>query len=346
VFTLLCMVAITAFLCVFLLFKVRTIEVTGDVVYEQSAILEVCDYEIGDNLALLSTKNKERALEEQLPYVEDAEIRRHFPSGLEIHITAAQKTACISSGGQWFAVSGKGKILEALSEPAEGVMEVTGLTLVNPVVGGQVQVEDPPQEESSSSQDDSSSQTESSTQEDSSAQEESRKDVSQTAFFEILQVLDQWDAAGDFVSLDMTDLYHITMNFQNRILFELGSAAGLDYKVDYGLRIIRDKLDENDTGTLDLSLASDLKEAYFQPTNSSLDSSSSTSSSSEGDSGDDTGDSDTSSDDGNSDGNDDGTVTEDDTTSDGTGEETSDDTSDDTVSQDRGGDIPNTIFMG
>ena len=43
VFTLVCMVAITAFLCVFLLFKVRTIEVTGDVVYEQSAILEVCD---------------------------------------------------------------------------------------------------------------------------------------------------------------------------------------------------------------------------------------------------------------------------------------------------------------
>ncbi len=33
-FTLLAMAAVTAFVCVFLLFKVRTIEVTGDQVYD------------------------------------------------------------------------------------------------------------------------------------------------------------------------------------------------------------------------------------------------------------------------------------------------------------------------
>ena len=76
-------------------------------------------------MALLTTDDKDEALEEQLP-VEDAEILRHF-SGLEIHITAAQKTACLSSGGQWFAVSGKGKILEDLSQPAEE-SQVTGVT--------------------------------------------------------------------------------------------------------------------------------------------------------------------------------------------------------------------------
>lgn len=318
VFTLVCMVAITAFLCVFLLFKVRTIEVTGDVVYEQSAILEVCGYEVGDNLALLTTDDKEQALEEQLPYVEDAEILRHFPSGLEIHITAAQKTACISSGGQWFAVSGKGKILEVLSEPAEGIMQVTGVTLTDAKVGGQVQ-----------------------------AQDEDYQEALET----ILTVLNEWNAAGDFVSLDVTDLYNITMNYQNRILFELGSTAGLDYKVDYGIRLVYEELDSNDTGTLDLSLANEVRRAYFTATNSSLESTFSASSSSDGDSGDDTSDSDTSSDDGSGD---DSASTEDSGSADGTdqdtGGDTSDDTgeetSDDTVSQDRGGDIPDTIFTG
>ena len=110
--TLLAMAAVTAFVCVFLLFKVRTIEVTGDQVYDPSAILELCGYQEGDNLALLTTGEQEAALEEQLPYVEDAQILRHFPSGLEIHITAAQQAACVQSGSQWFIISGKGKILE------------------------------------------------------------------------------------------------------------------------------------------------------------------------------------------------------------------------------------------
>ncbi len=320
-FTLVCMVAITAFLCVFLLFKVRTIEITGDMVYEQSAIMEVCGYQEGDNLALLSTKDRERDLEEQLPYVENAQILRHFPSGLEIHITAAKKTACISSGGQWYVVSGKGKILEALSQPAEGVMQVTGLTLADPQVGGQVQVQEAPKEESSTSE------------EGSSSQEEVQTNTAQTAFFEILQVVDQWNAGSEFISLDMTDLYRITMNFQNRILFELGSTSGLDYKVDYGLRLVYEEMDSNDMGTLDLTLSSEAKKAFFEASNSSLDSGSSA------------GGTDSSQEDGTQDGGETGGTDGSDDTSSGdeTGEDTGSD-GDGSSSQDRGGDIPDTIF--
>ena len=89
VFTLLCMVAVTAVMCVFLVFKVRTIQVTGDLVYEESAILDVCGYQVGDNLALLTTAEQEDALESQLPYIEEAQVIRHFPNTLEIHVTAS-----------------------------------------------------------------------------------------------------------------------------------------------------------------------------------------------------------------------------------------------------------------
>lgn len=86
----------------------------------------LCGYQEGDNLALLTTGEQEAALEEQLPYVEDAQILRHFPSSLEIHITAAQQAACVQSGSQWFIISGKGKILEAATQPLEGLCRSQG----------------------------------------------------------------------------------------------------------------------------------------------------------------------------------------------------------------------------
>ena len=205
VFTLLCMVAVTAVMCVFLVFKVRTIQVTGDLVYEESAILDVCGYQVGDNLALLTTAEQEVALESQLPYIEEAQVIRHFPNTLEIHVTAAQKAACVQSGSQWFNVSYSGKILESVAAPEDGVLQVTGLTLTDPAPGAQLQAQD---------------------------------EDYQSAYDTIFAVLEQRGAAGDFVSLDLTDLYNITMNYQDRIQFQLGSTVELAYKINYGLDLV------------------------------------------------------------------------------------------------------------
>ena len=142
VFTLLCMAAVTAFLCVFLLFKVRVIQVTGDMIYQEQDVLNAAGYQEGDNLALLTTSEQEQRLEQQLPYIQDAQIIRHFPSTLEIRVTAAQVAADVQNGSQWYAVSTQGKILEEKTSPSEGVMQVAGLALTDPVVGGQIQLED------------------------------------------------------------------------------------------------------------------------------------------------------------------------------------------------------------
>lgn len=314
IFTLLCMVAITAFLCVFLLFKVRDIEITGDVVYEQSDILNVCGYEIGDNLALLSVKDEEEALVQQLPYIEDVDIIRHFPSTLEIHITGAKEAACISSSGQWYAVSSSGKILEAKSEADTGVMQVTGLTLTDPKPGSQFQAQD---------------------------------EDYQSAFQTILTALAGMDGLGDFTTLDLTDLYNITMNYQDRILFQLGSTVQLDYKLDLGYRLVTQKLESNDSGTLNLTLAGDVKKAFFTASTSGTDTSGNTSSGGEGESGQ-NGSSETDSDATTDSGGDD-TSQEEDNTSDDTTDGEEDSTSDEAGSsteEGRGGDIPDSIFTG
>ena len=305
VFTLLCMAAVTAVLCVFLLFKVRVIQVTGDMIYQEQDVLNAAGYQEGDNLALLTTSEQEQRLEQQLPYIQDAQIIRHFPSTLEIRVTAAQVAADVQNGSQWYAVSTQGKILEEKTSPSEGVMQVAGLALTDPVVGGQIQLED---------------------------------ESAQSALETIFSVLEQWGAAGDFTSLDLTDLYNITMNYQNRVQFLLGSTVELAYKVDYGLRIVTGTekqvyIASDESGTLDLSLAGDTKGAYF--TESVAGSSSASSSQEASSSG---GDSSEASDAGSSGGD-----------SSSTGEDSSSGEDSGSSSQEgggRGGDIPDTIFTG
>lgn len=314
VFTLLCMVAVTAVMCVFLVFKVRTIQVTGDLVYEESAILDVCGYQVGDNLALLTTAEQEDALESQLPYIEEAQVIRHFPNTLEIHVTAAQKAACVQSGSQWFNVSYSGKILESVAAPEDGVLQVTGLTLTDPAPGAQLQAQD---------------------------------EDYQSAYDTIFAVLEQRGAAGDFVSLDLTDLYNITMNYQDRIQFQLGSTVELAYKINYGLDLVtgrenQEYIGSDETGTLDLSLAGDTKQAYFTE---EVLSSSSTSES--GDTGtDSSGGEDTSTGEDSTQPTGEGTGSTGEDSGSSSGEEGSSQEGGSTSQSNRGNDIPSAIFTG
>ena len=134
------------------------------------------------------------------------------------------------------------------------------------------------------------------------------------------------------------------MNYQDRIQFQLGSTVELAYKINYGLDLVtgrenQEYIGSDETGTLDLSLAGDTKQAYFTE---EVLSSSSTSES--GDTGTD------------SSGGDDTSTREDSTqpTGDSTGEDSGSSSGEEGSSQEggstsqsnRGNDIPSAIFTG
>ena len=137
------------------------------------------------------------------------------------------------------------------------------------------------------------------------------------------------------------------MNDQDRILFQLGSTEQLDYKLDLGYRLVTQKLESNDSGTLNLTLAGDVKKAFFTASTSGTDTSGNTSSGGEGESGQ-NGSSETDSDATTDSGGDD-TSQEEDNTSDDTTDGEEDSTSDEagsSMEEGRGGDIPDSIFTG
>lgn len=232
----LAMAAVTALLCVFLLFKVADIQVTGDLVYSQEEVLALCDYAIGDNLLFAPTQSQEERLESQLPYVEDAEVIKHFPNTLEIRITAAQTAASVSSGGGWLYVSSQGKILELGAEPAAATMQVTGFVSTATQPGQYLQAEDA---------------------------------TALSALQEILTALTDREMITQCTRLDLTDLYDIRLWYQDRVECKLGSTAELTYKLDFAYDALINPTTENrigdkETGVLDLSYAADAHKAGFE----------------------------------------------------------------------------------
>lgn len=232
----LAMAAVTALLCVFLLFKVADIQVTGDPVYSQEEVLALCDYAIGDNLLFAPTQSQEERLESQLPYVEDAEVIKHFPNTLEIRITAAQTVASVSGGGGWLYVSSQGKILELGAEPAAATMQVTGFASTATQPGQYLQAEDA---------------------------------TALSALQEILTALTQREMITQCTRLDLTDLYDIRLWYQDRVECKLGSTAELTYKLDFAYDALINPTTENrigdkETGVLDLSYAADAHKAGFE----------------------------------------------------------------------------------
>lgn len=229
--TILIMVAVTAVLAVFLLFKVSHIQVTGDFIegYDNETIIDISGCEVGDNLFFLTTSDKEARICEQLPYVGKAKIRRHLPGTLEIQITATHAAACVFSGGNWLYIDGSGKILELRDQPQNGLLQIQGVSSTNTLPGQLLTPEDPD---------------------------------FLYACNTIITALRDREMLGDFTSLNLTNLFDIRLIYQNRIEFLLGGVSDLSYKVDFGCRSLSEQSDTA-RGVFDLINAGKTKRATF-----------------------------------------------------------------------------------
>ena len=91
-------------LCIFVFFKVGDVTFTSDAGYDEADIRRVCGINEGDNLVLLETESREKALEHRFPYIESAKIVKHIPSTIEIEITPAEtafSVACDARARLW-----------------------------------------------------------------------------------------------------------------------------------------------------------------------------------------------------------------------------------------------------
>lgn len=162
-FKLLCGVAVVAAITMgaTVFFQVETVEVTGNQRYTQEEIVLATGIEVGDNLFRMNKYDIYEKVCQELPYIEEIQIRRGLPNTILVTITEWDAVAQIlptdepmirlqnaeeempEAASQPWLISVGGKLLEQAGTE-DRAMEVSGLTLLMPRAGTQMAV---PQEE-------------------------------------------------------------------------------------------------------------------------------------------------------------------------------------------------------
>lgn len=106
------------------LFKCRQITVSGNVRYTTEDIAERSGIIVGKNLLHINARQAEDSIVSSLAYIDDAQVKKSFPTGINITVTEAEKWFCIRQGNTTAAVSHRGKIIEHCAP--DGLTVITG----------------------------------------------------------------------------------------------------------------------------------------------------------------------------------------------------------------------------
>lgn len=206
------LVVAAVLLCLHVFFKVSSIQVTGNEVYNTEQITEASGITVGAKLFLFSEKDAAAAIEKTLPYVEKAEIKRSLSGTVTITVTAAKAVAAIDNGDAFTLLNLTGKVLE------DGVMTVNDDIVI--LEAGEV----------------------------TSAVPGEILELADTAaladYTAVMQAFAEQEIIG-VTQLDIRDRANIKAQYKDRILLKLGAANTVADKADF----IKATLERNEKST-------------------------------------------------------------------------------------------------
>ena len=225
-------VAMVAALTLF--FKVEHITVTGASRYGAEEIIAASGVETGDNLILLDRYRVAQRIYTSLPYITDVRPKQEFPNTLNIEVTETHAMAAIQGSGAYWLLSGDGKILEAVDEPAAAdYLQIIGVQAAEPAVSGALAL-----------------------QEDSP--------IEPARLAELLSVLDEYEALNRADSVDCSDSGVLVLNYDGRFRVEMFYDADFDFKIASLVKIVDEKLEPNETGILRMTMEDDYEVHFIQ----------------------------------------------------------------------------------
>jgi len=212
-------------------FKVNVITVTGDEIYNNEDIIAASQIEIGDNMFLTNKKKTAENIENLLPYIEKADIKRNVSGTLTIKITAAVPKMALDNGESFTLISDKGKVLEdGLVNVGDGIIILDSSTVVSAVPGDFLEFKD------------------------------------QTDLDIIKELMENLDSNGitGISSIDVSNHSNVKLVYRERITVLLGQSSTIKDKMDF-VRATLARLEEDDPdyeGSIDFTID---KKAYLSP---------------------------------------------------------------------------------
>ena len=234
------MVAVIA-LSLTVFFRIDTIKILGDSIYDESQIINESGIVKGGNLFLTDIDKAREHIEKNLPYISSAVVKRNFPSAIIIEITGTQAYCCFKTTGGTAVADNSLKVLEITSE--ENVSpEITRVTLHNVFTAGIGE-----------------------NIINTNSTGESSKEIAKEAEL-VKTIFDSVNESGiqHLTEINLESPGNLYCVYQDRLKLNLGSTEKLTYKLKAAIKIIEkeDEINKSERGEIFLN---DTKNIYVSP---------------------------------------------------------------------------------
>ena len=190
-------------------FNIKTSRVTGNAdSYTAEDVVKATGISIGDNMMRLKEKAAAQRAVEALIHVETVEIIKEFPNTLEIRVEKCTPAYNVVYEFGTLIVSEHGRILSNSMDPQPGLVRIVGYTPKETTPGKYI------------------------------AAEEERYDKVFGAFRDLIY---NGDLTAPIVEVDMKDFNDIMVNFDHRIIFDMGNWSEINYKISFAEQIIAEQ---------------------------------------------------------------------------------------------------------
>ncbi|MBE6651157.1 MAG: FtsQ-type POTRA domain-containing protein [Ruminococcaceae bacterium] len=215
--------AVIAFANLFHIKQVKVSGISAAVPYSSEDVIKYLNLGEKTNLVTFDTDKAKRSLSYEFPYIEKIEIKKDFPSTLEIIITEDKGTLYLDIGEDTFVLSSGGKVLEITSDPFYDGKSRTEL-LVNGVkrcVCGESLV--------------------------------FARDDMFDILVSITEQLEKYDLSEKITKLDIRDKFDVRLMYDNRFEIKFGTFENAENKMKLFSEMIKNKIWEDSTGVIDIS---------------------------------------------------------------------------------------------
>jgi cell division septal protein FtsQ len=214
------------------LFPIKKVIITGSSVYSASDIKSTADIKDGQQIITLKSDEITSAILEKFIYIDETKVKRKFPETVEIEVIPSTPAASIAVTDGYLYLSGSGKVLEKNPLPKKDAPVFTGVTLSEAVTPG---VTININADSSQIQD--------------MTEEEKADRLTATLVLEVAADLPE-NVREKTDYIDVTDRGNIKIMYDNRLELGIGGLSDLEYKLNFLMKIIEEKIGPNTSGKL------------------------------------------------------------------------------------------------
>ncbi|MDR1755284.1 MAG: FtsQ-type POTRA domain-containing protein [Eubacterium sp.] len=198
-----------------MLFPIEKIVVEGDSVYSYAEITELANIELGKNLIRYDTIGIEKRIFDNLHMLNSVRLTKRFPDTVLISVTGGIPSSAVESQEKYFIVSETGRIMRE-SNSSGGVTEILGFEAKDPLPGRYI---------------------------------ESLIPEKLKLFNSLINEINESSLIG-ILSVDISDLLNIKLDYLGRINIALGAATDLRLKIITAKGLLDSYLGFNSIGTL------------------------------------------------------------------------------------------------